>query len=392
MAVAREKSAVAADHRSILPSIAGLPWWSAVAVAVVATAVGVAFDAGSGDKELSIVFSALYAMGCIAAVLMVQQSAVFTTVVQPPLILFATVPGAYWMLRGGGFPGLKAIVINCGYPLIERFPLMLFTAAAVLLIGMVRWYLGMLGGTAKRETRDSEDDATPKRATFSDRIGAMLTSALTRNPAHAIEKPASRGERPGQRPRRATAESRRAARGGSGARSRTRSTERRGASNGSAPTRSRHVRPDLDARAAEHPRPRRRPAAEGRDEPIQRRRRPAPEAHDERQPRRRPAPDWQDEPRRRPRPPQDPARSADPLSRTNRDPHPRSYRPSDAPESMPRRRPAPTGAEGRGNGTGTRHPVSQVRYRRSGADEADAAPRNRSRQPRDGADSWEFDI
>ncbi|OBK87772.1 hypothetical protein A5649_17055 [Mycolicibacter heraklionensis] len=390
MAVAREKSAVAADHRSILPSIAGLPWWSAVAVAVVATAIGVAFDAGSGDKELTIVFSALYAMGCIAAVLMVQQSAVFTTVVQPPLILFVSVPGAYWMLRGGGFPGLKAIVINCGYPLIERFPLMLFTAAAVLLIGMVRWYLGMLGGTTKREAR--EDDATPKSATLSDRIGAMLTAALTRNPAHAIEKPASREDRPGQRPRRATAEARRAARQGSGSRSRTRSTERRAAANGSAPTRSRHVRPDMDPRAADHPRPRRRPAAEGRDEPMQRRRRPAPEAHDERQPRRRPAPDWQDEPRRRPRPTQDGSRSADPLSRTNRDPHSRSYRPSDAPESMPRRRPAPSGSEGRGNGTGTRHPVSQVRYRGSGTNAADASPRARSRPPRDEVDSWEYDV
>ncbi|KLO31444.1 hypothetical protein ABW16_00855 [Mycolicibacter heraklionensis] len=373
MAVAREKSAVAADHRSILPSIAGLPWWSAVAVAVVATAIGVAFDAGSGDKELTIVFSTLYAMGCIAAVLMVQQSAVFTTVVQPPLILFVSVPSAYWMLRGGGFPGLKAIVINCGYPLIERFPLMVFTAAAVLLIGMVRWYLGMLGGTAKRTT---EDDGTPKRATLSDRIGAMLTSALNRNPAHAIERPAPREQRKGQRPRRATAEARRAARESAGAGSRTRSTERRGAANGSAPTRSRHVRPDMDARAAEHPRPRRRPTADGRDEPMQRRRRPAPEGYDERQPRRRPAPDWQDEPRRRPRPPQDASR----------------YRPTEASESLPRRRPAPTAAEGRGNGTGTRHPVSQVRYRRSGGDEADAQPRTRSRQPRDEADSWEFDI
>ncbi|OBI04573.1 hypothetical protein A5715_04780 [Mycolicibacter heraklionensis] len=379
MAVAREKSAVAADHRSILPSIAGLPWWSAVAVAVVATAVGVAFDAGSGDKELSIVFSALYAMGCIAAVLMVQQSAVFTTVVQPPLILFATVPSAYWMLRGGGFPGLKAIIINCGYPLIERFPLMLFTAAAVLLIGMVRWYLGMLDGTTKRAT---EDEDTPKRGTLSERVGAMLTAALTRNPAHAIEQPAARKERPGQRPRRPGADARRNARTSAGSRTRSGSSERRGA-NGSAPTRSRHVRPDMDARAAEQPRPRRRPAADGRDEPL--RRRPAPEARDERQPRRRPAPDWQDQPRRRP--PHDSARAADP--RANRDARGRGYRPADAAESMPRRR--PTGGEGRGNGTGSRHPVSQVRYRRSG-DAADAPPRGRTRQPREEADSWEFDI
>ncbi len=374
---------MAADHRSILPSIAGLPWWSAVAVAVVATAIGVAFDAGSGDKELTIVFSALYAMGCIAAVLMVQQSAVFTTVVQPPLILFVSVPGAYWMLRGGGFPGLKAIVINCGYPLIERFPLMLFTAAAVLLIGMVRWYLGMLGGTTKREAR--EDDATPKSATLSDRIGAMLTAALTRNPAHAIEKPASREERPGQRPRRATAEARRAARQGSGSRSRTRSTERRAAANGSAPTRSRHVRPDMDGATAE--RPRRRPA-EMRDE-LPPRRRPAPDMRDDRQPRRRPAPERHDEqPRRRPRPPQDAARDGKPTPRTPRG----GFQPAEGAESLPRRRPAPRSGEGRGNGTGTRHPVSQVRYRRASGDEPDASPRTPSRQPRDHADSWEFDI
>ncbi|MGB3896082.1 MAG: DUF6542 domain-containing protein, partial [Mycolicibacter sinensis] len=188
MAAQRDKSAVAADHRSILPNKAGFPWWGAVAVAMVATGIGVAFDAGSGDKELSTVFSALYVMGCLAAVLMVQQSAVFTAVIQPPLILFCTVPAAYWLFHGGGFPGLKAIVINCGYPLIERFPLMLFTAAAVLLIGMVRWCLGMLGGAA----RPADDDTgTSRPSALLDKLGGMLTAALNRNPAHAIEPPAS---------------------------------------------------------------------------------------------------------------------------------------------------------------------------------------------------------
>lgn len=355
-----------------------------MAVAVVATAVGVAFDAGSGDKELTTIFSALYVMGCVAAVLMVQQSAVFTTVIQPPLILFVTVPTAYWLFRGAGFPGLKAIVINCGYPLIERFPLMLFTAAAVLLIGMVRWYLGMLAGTT---TRDAEDH-TPRRSTLTDKLGAMLTSALNRNPAHAIEPSAShaeRGQRPGGRPRRATAESRRAAREASG-RSRPRSTERRGAAKAAAPTRSRHVRPAMDSPAAERPR-QRRPAAELHDEPL--RRRPRPDIHDERIPRRRPAPEWQDEPpRRRPRPPQDSPR--EPMPRANRDPRTRGYRPAEASEPLPRRRQAPTGAPSRDNGT--RHPVSQVRYRKAAGDESGPQPRTRPRQPRGEADSWEYDI
>ena len=100
-------------------------------VAVTGAAVGFAFDAGSG-KELTSVFSGLYVVGCLAAVLAVRQSGVFTAVIQPPLILFCAVPGAYFLFNGAKFTGLKDLLINCGYPLIERFPLMLFTSAAVL--------------------------------------------------------------------------------------------------------------------------------------------------------------------------------------------------------------------------------------------------------------------
>jgi hypothetical protein len=366
VAAQREKSAVAPDHRSILPNAAGLPWWSAVAVAVLTAAIGVAFDAGSGDKELSTVFSALYVMGCIAAVLMVQQAAVFTAVIQPPLILFCAVPAAYWLFHGAGFPGLKAIVINCGYPLIERFPLMLFTAAAVLLIGMVRWYLGMLSGAA----RPAADDAGERRRpALVDKLSAMLTAALTRTPAHAIEPSAARPQRErrsGDRPRRATPEARRAARNATSSRSATRSGERRREANGSAPSRSRHVRPPMDDVPVTE-RPRRRPAPDLRDESPPRRRRPAPERYDE-------------PPRRRAEP------------RVDRDPRSRGYRPGEAPESLPRRRPAPPAGRSGGTGT-THHPISQVRYRKSGGDEPGVEPRARSRGSRnEEPDSWEYDI
>ena len=112
-------------------------------IAVTFTAVGFAFDAGSGGKELTLAFAAAYAVGCIAAVLAVRQTGIFTAVIQPPLILFVTVPGAYFLFHGGAIDGVKDLLINCGYPLIERFPLMFFTSAIVLLIGMVRWYQGM---------------------------------------------------------------------------------------------------------------------------------------------------------------------------------------------------------------------------------------------------------
>ena len=90
--------------------------------------------------------------------LAVRQSGVFTAVVQPPLILFVAVPGAYFLFHGGTIDGIKDILINCGYPLIERFPLMFFTSGVVLLIGMVRWYQGMSSRrTAPADTAGRRD-------------------------------------------------------------------------------------------------------------------------------------------------------------------------------------------------------------------------------------------
>lgn len=119
-----------------------MPWWAAILIAVTATAIGYAIDAGSGHKALTLVFTGCYIAGCVGAVLAVRQSDLFTALVQPPLILFCAVPGAYWLFHGGTIGKFKDLLINCGYSLIERFPLMLGTAAGVLLIGLVRWYLG----------------------------------------------------------------------------------------------------------------------------------------------------------------------------------------------------------------------------------------------------------
>ncbi len=62
--------------------------------------------------------------------LAVRQTGVFTAVIQPPLLLFVSVPGAYFLFHGGTIGRPQGLLINCGYPLIERFPLMFFTSAA----------------------------------------------------------------------------------------------------------------------------------------------------------------------------------------------------------------------------------------------------------------------
>lgn len=136
----RAEPMIPAENRSAHPAIPGVPWWAAILIAVAASAAGFAIDAGS--RELTSVFAVLYALGCVAAVLAVRQSGIFTAVVQPPLILFVAVPGAYYFFHRTEITGIKDLLINCGYPLIERFVLMFSTSVLVLLIGMARWYFG----------------------------------------------------------------------------------------------------------------------------------------------------------------------------------------------------------------------------------------------------------
>ena len=152
-----------------------MPWWGAVLIAATFTVIGFAFDAGSGNKELGFAFAAAYVIGCILAVLAVRQSAIFTAVIQPPLLLFIAVPGAYFSFHGATFTGIKDLLINCGYPLIERFPLMFFTSAAVLLIGMARWYYGAsTRQIAAPKTTAKDSPGIGRMASVASKLSAIL--------------------------------------------------------------------------------------------------------------------------------------------------------------------------------------------------------------------------
>ncbi len=164
-----------ADHRSAHPSIPGLPWWGAVLLAATFTAIGFAFDAGSGNKELGFVFAASYFIGCVVAVLAVRQAGIFTAVIQPPLLLFASVPAAYFLFTGGEITGIKDVLINCAYPLIERFPLMFFASAATLLIGMGRWYIGMSTRKAAPLSTSDEKSSSSLASSVTSKLSSLLT-------------------------------------------------------------------------------------------------------------------------------------------------------------------------------------------------------------------------
>jgi hypothetical protein len=321
-----------------------------VLLAVTATAIGFAYDAGSGAKELSLVFAASYAVGCLFAVLAVRQSGVFTAVIQPPLILFVAVPTAYFLFHGGQLTGIKDTLINFGYPLIERFPLMFFTSAGVLLIGLARWYYGM--STRRATPRSTAKDSTSSSLT------SKMSSLLTRESVgdddehtddadeaprrkHTIERPS--------RPTKATAA--KTSRSG-------RPTKR------ATPSRSRHARPpETEVIEPVAERPRRPRSTRQAEQPS------VPPAEPRRRPRK-------STPRKAAPPPADRRASYERPERRRRF---NDYEPLE-PHST--------------NGNGTHHPISRVRYR-GGADDAEnraeyRTPR-RSRRDRE-AESWEYDI
>ena len=330
-------------------------------VAITLTAVGFAYDAGSGAKELGMVFAATYVLGCIFAALAVRQSGIFTAVIQPPLILFAAVPTAYFLFHGGQLGGIKDLAINCGYPLIERFPLMFFTSAAVLLIGMGRWYYGMSSrrGTTRSTAKDAGEKPSSRVSSVTSKMSSLLTGETDDAAADTAES--SRRKHTIDRPTR-TAKAAKATKASKSAAGTTRTprTTKRGA-----PSRSRHARPpetELIEPVTERPRRPRTPRQT--DQP------PVPPV----EPRRRPRTSSTREPRK-----------AVPTERRA------SY---ERPERRRRYDDYPPREPHASNGNGTHHPVSRVRYR--GAEESDdrAEHRSRPRSSRSGweADSWEYDI
>lgn len=132
------RTRVPAPHRSILPSVPGIPAGAAVAIAVACTFLGFLIDARGENNELTGTFNTLYVVGCVVAVLAVRYRGIFTTMVLPPLLLFVAVPLAYQQLTGRASTGLKDILLNLAIPLVNRFPIMALATALVLAIGAAR--------------------------------------------------------------------------------------------------------------------------------------------------------------------------------------------------------------------------------------------------------------
>lgn len=359
-----------------------MPAWGALLIALTGIFVGVAIESGYGHRELGAIFAACFAAGCVAAVLAVRQSGLFTAMVQPPLLLFVAVPSAYYLFQSGSFNGLKDGLITCLYPLIERFPLMLFTTLAVLLLGLVRRYLATFQSSAYPDVPETQERPTARSGLAARIASAFAGMGGTTERDEATGRPAR--PRHGGRPTRAK-------------RPRARTSGQEGVVRNERPASIRHSRPlhedelpPRDRRETNRHQQTRRSRRDGdapRSEPPRRRSRPSHDTGSRNAPpppARRESRHWEpgygprDVPRepwdgrdtpRQPRPPR-PGRFDQPpyAPRPDLPPYP-GYGPP------PGRRPgeAPRGPQGDPRAADTHHPVSRVRYRRTEPDYRDDA-------------------
>jgi hypothetical protein len=153
------------SDRSAFGTVQGVPWWSAVLLAVLPTALGTVLDIVIWSKP-GWVFTACYIIGCLLAVALVKRRSLFGPMVQPPLVLALVMPLVVLVL-GAGAPqggGGMTKVFAVATPLINGFPTMAITAGVVLGIGLVRMFVLQRADADPDSAADGEA-VTKKKAT-----------------------------------------------------------------------------------------------------------------------------------------------------------------------------------------------------------------------------------
>lgn len=179
------------DEQSALPSVYGVPAWAAVAIGVLGAILGIVVDHFVGSGELTARFAVIYVLGCTVAALAVRHRALFTAVVQPPIILFIAVPVAYITFGDASF-SIRSMALNV-IPLVNRFPLMLFTTTVVMTIGAIRLVRNRPRRSAHASNRRAtaeQQKSRPERAAASARPAAPVIDPETAE-TERFESPAA---------------------------------------------------------------------------------------------------------------------------------------------------------------------------------------------------------
>jgi hypothetical protein len=139
----------------------GLPWWAAILLPLVTTAVGAYADL-TFNHGLGLPFQIAYAAGCVLAVLLVRRRNLFGPMVQPPLImLFAASPVALLQLSGASSLGSQLVsqALAFSVPLVNNFVWQAGVTIATVVIGLIRLIL-----TRKRPAAPEPVEPEPEPA------------------------------------------------------------------------------------------------------------------------------------------------------------------------------------------------------------------------------------
>ncbi|MFI6101193.1 DUF6542 domain-containing protein [Lentzea sp. NPDC051213] len=171
------------NYRAIFGSFKGIPWWAAILSALVPAFIGAFVDINS-SKTVGWTFIAVFFIGSLAGILLVQRRSLFAPMVQPPLILAATVPALVLFTGGVQKGGLSAMALGLGKPLIDSFPVMAVTTAVTVALGILRIFM------QKDPNRPSKDEIREAKAELKSR------SKPARRPARDEDEPEERPRRP----------------------------------------------------------------------------------------------------------------------------------------------------------------------------------------------------
>lgn len=147
-------------ERSALGSVPGMRPLAAFGLGAGGTLLGVLVDI-LRIGTVGGVFTVLYFVGCLLAMVWVRRRNVFGPMVSPPLLLAVAVPTVVLLAappRPGS--GITEQLIAVGAPLVNAFPAMATTTAVVLAIGLLRTLLqpidptgpGLLGRLSRRKS------------------------------------------------------------------------------------------------------------------------------------------------------------------------------------------------------------------------------------------------
>ena len=154
--------AVPWNYRAFFGEFKGIPWWAAILAALVPAFIGAFIDINS-SKTVGWTFYVVFFLGALAAILLVQRRSLFGPMVQPPLVLAATVPVLVLLTGGVQKGGLSAMALGLGKPLIDSFPVMALTTAVTVGLGILRIFL------QKNPNRPTKDEVREAKAEIKER-------------------------------------------------------------------------------------------------------------------------------------------------------------------------------------------------------------------------------